>query len=177
MTEKEVRQKLSEFVRNALTGNELILATVKSVDKTARTCTVDDDGLEYFGVRLQPVTENSKGLILFPAVDSFVLVTTIEGGDLAVIMCSNYESAEWKIDKLTFNGGDNGGLVKIKELENNLNSLKNYCTQLKSAVTSGLSAVGVGGSANGGTGATAFNSAMSAAAITFKNMADDKIKH
>ena len=79
--------------------------------------------------------------------------------------------------KVTFNNGDNGGLVKIEALERSLESLKSYCEQLKQAVSSGLNSVGAGTAANGATGATAFETAMSAAAIRIEDLENSKITH
>ena len=79
-------------------------------------------------------------------------------------------------DVIELNCGSLGGLVKIAELERNLNSLKRYCEQLKSAVVSGFNSVGVGSSASGPNGATATNAAMAGVSIRFDDMEYEKIK-
>lgn len=79
-------------------------------------------------------------------------------------------------DIIELNGGSLGGLVKIAELERNLNSLKQYCEQLKSAVSTGIGAVGDGDFALGSVGKSAFNAAMSGVSIRFDDMENEKIK-
>ena len=80
-------------------------------------------------------------------------------------------------DKITFNDGGNGGLVKIEALERSLESLKNYCETLQQAVSAGLNAVGTGTAANGAAGAGAFDTAMASVSIRIEAMENDKIMH
>ena len=55
-------------------------------------------------------------MLLTPKIGSFVLVADLSGGDLsdmAVVMFS-------EVEKIIINGGNNGGLVKINDLVNQL---------------------------------------------------------
>jgi hypothetical protein len=88
----------------------------------------------------------------------------------------NESSAEFTKDGVILNGGDLGGLVKIAELEDNLNQLKTYVETLKSAIYTGFNSVGTAMSANGKLGAEAFNGAMSSTSISFKDMENEKVK-
>jgi hypothetical protein len=152
-------------------------------------CTVDLDGLKLSDVRLRAVVNGAEDhLLIVPQTDSYVLVVDLSGGDfrqLAVIAYSEIDSVNIKIGDTTldvngegvvFNGGALGGLVKIKELEDNLESLKSYCEALKSAVGTGLNGVGAGTAASGTLGKTAFDTAMAGKAISFGSMENEGVK-
>ena len=124
-TESEVRSLFAEFCNKVVKTGELILANVVEVDSQERTCTIIDDDTEYYGVRLQPITEGQSGVVLTPKAGAFVLVSRIEGGDLYVIAASEYDSLSAKIDDTTLildkdgivaNNGDNNGMVKIDKM-------------------------------------------------------------
>lgn len=124
-TESEVRSLFAEFCNKVVKTGELILANVVEVDSQERTCTIIDDDTEYYGVRLQPITEGQSGVVLTPKAGAFVLVSRIEGGDLYVIAASEYDSLSAKIadttlildkDGIVANNGDNNGMVKIDKM-------------------------------------------------------------
>lgn len=127
MTESELREAFAIFCRKAVGGKsgELMLAEVEEVDREEMTCTVSDEGVEYFGVRLQPTIEGKSGVVLLPKVGAAVLLSQIEGGDWFVEMASEYDEISLKvgdsevvIDKegIVANGGELGGLIKIEKL-------------------------------------------------------------
>lgn len=124
-TESEVRSLFAEFCNKVVKTGELILANVVEVDSQERTCTIIDDDTEYYGVRLQPITEGQSGVVLTPKAGAFVLVSRIEGGDLYVIAASEYDCLSAKIadttlildkDGIVANNGDNDGMVKIDKM-------------------------------------------------------------
>lgn len=84
-------------------------------------------------------------------------------------------SIEISGNKITFNEGGLDGLVKLHELEDNLNSIKNYCEKLSSAISTGLNGVGSGSAASGSTGAGKFEGAMAGTSITIKDMENKAI--
>ena len=90
------------------------------------TCSVELDGLTLTDVRLRAVVngENSK-ILVTPETGSYVLVADLSGdfSQLAVVGYSEVEKIEVDADNIVFNGGDNNGLVKIKELTDRLNEL------------------------------------------------------
>lgn len=141
-TESEIRGLFAEFCGNVIKSDELMLAEVVEVDCVERTCTVLDDGVEYYGVRLQPVVEKDGGLGLFPKVGAFVLIAKIEGGDLYVVTASEYDSITLKIDDISLlldkngivaNNGDNG-LVKINKLIEWMNKVYSDLNNLKATL-------------------------------------------
>lgn len=91
-----------------------MLGTVKDVDKTENTCTVDDDGVEWLGVRLRAVTGDNNGIVAYPKQGAYVLCVKVEDSeDWAVIKATEYESIQMTIESLVINNGDNGGLINI----------------------------------------------------------------
>lgn len=173
----------------------LLTCKVESVD--SETCTVSVGDLKLTDVRLRSVVngEESK-LLITPKTGSFVTVIDLSGElrELEVIGYSEIEAidietggdinikcnGDTNLDcdgTVTLNGGDNKGLVKLQELNDNLNSIKNYISALKSAINTGLNGVGASTAASGAAGALAFEGAMAGQMINFKNMENDKVKH
>lgn len=186
--EQEIRDALKEFASKVGPLGS-VLGTVKSVDAGAFTCVLydEDSNTELIDVRLRPVLDDNDFLTVIPKVDTWALAIRIEEDEDWMILAVG-EADKWKIKignttqeiastGIVFNGGNLGGMAKIAQLNNNFNSLKVYCEAMKAAVSSGLSAVGVAMAANGGTGATAFNTAMASQSITIENMEDTKVKH
>lgn len=130
----------AEFCNKVVQGNELMLAEVAEVDRDERSCTVVDDGVEYYGVRLQPVVERQSGVVLFPRKGAMALVAKIEGGDLCVVSASEYDMVDIKISDTSLtmdengiiaNGGGNSGLVKIDKLIEWMDRVHSDLTNLK----------------------------------------------
>ena len=69
-TEEEIRQALAASLKNKPVT---VLAKVTAVDTTARTCDIDDDGVEMYGIRLQCITDGNTGITVWPKVGSQVL--------------------------------------------------------------------------------------------------------
>ncbi len=164
-----------------------ILGRVPVQSKYAKVTKINDnqtidcsdlvDKTEYKEVQLTATESDNLYLKLVPKVGSVVLISSINNSqeDYYVSMFSEIETLDLITNKLVFNEGKLGGMVKIKELESNLERLKTYCETLKSAIGSGLGAVGAGVAANGASGASAFNGAMESAVISFEDMENDKI--
>lgn len=179
------------------------VCTVDAVDERNRTvdCTPIDESAPVLSVNLQANQESEDGIVLFPAIGSYVVVSFINPSVAVVILCEKIDKIGLKIGETTaeiidgkvnisiqdttveisateilFNGGNLGGMVKIEELRKSLNSLKVYCETLKDAVSSGLNAVGAAMAASGQNGATAFETAMTSANIKIEEMENEKIK-
>ena len=102
----------------------LYVGRVKSVE--GETCTVQVDDLTLSDVRLRAVVNGKESkMLITPACESYV--TMIDLGDamtdLLVIAYSEIEKVEIACDKVSFNGGNNGGLINIQALTDKLNSL------------------------------------------------------
>lgn len=123
-TDEDIRQAL---LRSTKGKQVTVLAEVKAVDSTKRTCDIDDDGVVLYGIRLQSITEGSTGLTLYPKVGSMVLCLRVEDSDdYMVVHASEIEKAEVKIQNTTmvidgngvvFNGGSVGSVKADKMVE------------------------------------------------------------
>jgi len=107
------------------------IGKVKNATDTA--CDVDCGNIVITGVKLS-VLGDTDALIVKPKINSLVLIEDISGGNQ-----TSYRLVKsFEIDKITLNvdteiiinGGQNDGLVKIKELTDKLNELKDSVNSL-----------------------------------------------
>lgn len=107
------------------------LAKVKSVDRDRLTCACEllNTGLEVFGVSLT-AKEGAQGFVLFPEIESFVLLGKIENQN------NFYIAFFSEVEKAMFHGGEFGGLVKIEVLVERLNAIEAAFNELLSAFKS-----------------------------------------
>ncbi|MDR3327093.1 MAG: hypothetical protein LBT04_03025 [Prevotellaceae bacterium] len=165
-------EQIREGIR-ALAGKRTptILGIVSDIDEQNRTCTITDDNVPYYDVRLQCITAGKSGIVVIPADQSQALMLEIEGsGEWALIMCEKVNKVLIDAEnEIIINGGDNGGLVKVEKMVewmqkvyNDLNTLK---TQLSTFTVAG----------NGAPLGMVFNpTTPSPQATTFEN---DRVKH
>jgi hypothetical protein len=156
------------------------------VDTGAKTVDVKpvDDTAEICNVPLQADAQGG-GLVIFPRVKSNVLVSFTSKQTAAVIMYSEVDkvllsvgntSVEITSDGIVMNGGNIGGLVKLQELKDNLNSLKGYVEAMNNALPAAFNAIGASTAANGATGAASYQSAMIGKAIQIRDMENGQVK-
>jgi hypothetical protein len=145
---------------------------VKSVSETDRTCVIesvlDNETVTYSDVNLS--AEQNDGFIQVPAVDSTVIAAVMPDGEAYILAFSDIDKVICFIDgsnKFIFssagfvvNDGSLGGLIKITDLTNELNTRLNL---IKTATLAGLTAIdtaiaALGAPAN--VGATAWNAAI-----------------
>lgn len=88
------------------------ICTVNSVDEDARTvdCTPIDEGAPLIGVNLQANQGNDCGVVLFPAVDSYVLVGFLSPAVAVVLLADEIDKAEVTI-------GDNKAVMDSDGVE------------------------------------------------------------
>lgn len=84
---------------------------------------------------------------------------------------------ELTADEIVFNGGGLGGLVKIQELKDSLDSLKTFTEGMHAAIPAAIAAVGAAMAANGALGKTSYDGAMAGKSITIADMENPKVKH
>ena len=158
-----------------------MIGKVKAFDETKWLATIEfNAGFSDDDIRVRAVIDSSdSGIFIKPKIGSSVLCAQIEGKleSMVVLTWSDIEHVKFGKTKIDLNGDSFGGLVRIQELESNLNSLKTAIENLKTAISTGISAVGVGSAANGNTGSTAFNTAAAAIQIQFQDMENKKVKH
>lgn len=126
------------------------IAQVQSVNEKECTCVlVDDDGQEFFNVRLKPVTGVNKGLLQIPKEGSFVLAVRIESSeDWMVVACEEVEKVHLIVGSskvvvtetdILLNGGKLGGIIRISELTAKINEFINVFNQHTHPTPSGIS--------------------------------------
>lgn len=132
----QIAQTIRDIAGVQTGGATIFPAVVKQVDGAVCTVTVGD--LDISDVRLRAVINNDQDQILrIPKANSQVLVADMSGGEfreLVVIEQSQTEKIDLTIGqttlviedgKITINGGNLNGLVKIQELTDKLNELVN----------------------------------------------------
>ena len=123
-TEEEIRRALAtSFKEKSVT----VLAKVTAVNTAARTCDIDDDGVEMFGIRLQSITDGTTGITIWPKVGCQVLCLRIEEADgYTVVQTAEVDKLEIQVqDKsltadgngFVFNGGTVGSVKADKMIE------------------------------------------------------------
>lgn len=115
--------EIKQLIRNIAAFNEGLILFEAEVTKSEDTeCVIKYQGLEHKNVRLVcGFSQSLTTMIIKPAVGSTVLVADLSNGkmrDLVVLMVEN-------VEKVIFNGGELGGLIKIEELTDKLNALVN----------------------------------------------------
>ena len=149
------KQGISKGLRQiVLNGKDIIeniiMCTVVSVDGTTCVCQPVDDGqAEIPDVRLV-ASENESNFLITPTVDSIVGVlafSDLETCEYTVVMFS-------EIDSIKIRGDQFGGLVKIEDLVEKLNTIESDLNTLKQAFTSWVVSPNDGGAALKATTAT-----------------------
>lgn len=94
--------------------DDVFPATIVSVDKTTFTCVVDFQGNELGNVRLKALVGEAaeeNGFVVFPAVDSIVLVKKLSVGLLAVFMVSDIESVAYRVGEKIYTLDKDGHFI------------------------------------------------------------------
>lgn len=126
----DLRELIQEFSRLVLDNEKIYsqIAKVLSVDESEKTCVVEViDGAEIEGVRLQQLAGDS-GFLMVPTIDSLVIISYTDKTTAYVSMFSY-------IDKVIFQGGNNGGLTITPELVTNLDKNNAILTDLLNVIT------------------------------------------
>ena len=168
-------QQILEQLRRLGAGNEkTFLGVVENNYPDKDYIDVKDlSGTLYLDVRKRASVgigdDAKKGIVITPVMGSSVIISRIGDSDeLFVEMFSEVES-------MMFDGGENEGLVKVKELTNKINALENDINDLKTAFNTWVIAPSDGGAALKAITATWASSQLQ---ITNKaEIQNEKIKH
>lgn len=166
--EKAIKQLAGEAKMHTL------MCKVTGVDKQKCTCDAEpvNGSATRYSVRLRSVIDgSSSGVVLFPAVGSQVIIGAIES-NMRNWMVIQYS----EVDEVQLRGDAYNGLVKLDQLNQNLDTIKQYLQALVVNITTQLAAIdtptfGVP------TTAPAFQSSMEAVPLVFVNMENPKVKH
>jgi hypothetical protein len=170
VTDEQVRAALAEFVIKHIAMCFVGVVSDNASAESEGLVSVKHDGLD-FEVRLQAVSGKAdKGYIPVPAVGSEVFCVSEGNSDnsFTVAVCS-------ELDRIVFNGGQLGGLVKLQELNENLDSLKQYVEAIHNALPTAFNAIGASTAANGASGAASYQGTMAGKAVQLKDMENKKI--
>lgn len=172
-----IRQSVKAMIKP-----DLVLGEVKSFDASNWTIEVElNQGAKVDEVTIKSVLNGEgSGILVEPEIGSIVLCGLTDGKieNLTVLVYSEIKNITFAPSKtLILRKEDFGGLVKIAQLESNLDAIKNGLDTMKNAVVAGLNGVGASTAASGAAGAAAFNTAIAAMQINFQNMENENVKH
>jgi hypothetical protein len=126
---KDLISKLAE------TGNEIysLPCEVVSVNTTKRTCTVKPSNGSplIYKVRLQALEGGAVGVFAKPKAGSSVLVSFLSKNFAFVALTSEIDELLIDTPKTVFNGGQNGGLIKVSDMVATFNSIINDIASLR----------------------------------------------
>lgn len=152
MSTADLRRMLEQFIDKRTVRAFLIEGTVTEIDKDNKTCDILplDSKAPYQDVRLLPLSGSSdSGFIIYPKKDTNVVIFKKDDTEAFLFSCQEIESTEWFVGdefklevkndgKWSFNDGKNGGLIKIKELQKQIDKnsqiLQNIITVLSTPV-------------------------------------------
>lgn len=103
---------------------ETEVAKVLSVDGAVCKVSRVRDGMVIDRVRLNAISTADKGIVVTPKTGTYVLVSRLGEVNWFVTLCGEVEKISIDAEaKIVFNGGHFGGLVRIGDLIDELNSL------------------------------------------------------
>jgi hypothetical protein len=176
----QLRQQLMEITK---TPDALYVAEVVRVD--GRVAMVQDvQSGRSIEVLLQ-AADATKGMLLIPAIGSWVLVAELDGGGSGVVVAteglSGFEveiggsKLSLKDGEIAFNDGGLGGLVKVVELQNQLAKVLGILQALKQVVAVPVNEAG-GGAPSGFQ--AALNTVLAGLSLPdFSNIENPNVKH
>lgn len=191
MTESDKLKKCIQQLAGTFNKDivDLIACTVNSVDEDNFICDCTaisgDSTTKIPGVKLN--AEANDGFLMVPSLDSTVMVVASERNGHYVLMYSDIEKVVCIIDSnnkfefspngFVWNGGSNGGLIKIQNLkiqyDANIAAIKNAVASALTVIDTQLVALGQ----PGGT-VTVFNTAAASIAnLNLTPLENTKIKH
>lgn len=137
----------------SLKGLNFVVAKVKSVNKDNCSCEVETlHGVVLYNVNLRAVIDGvTEGFVVFPSVNSLVLVGKIGNENNAFIAMFSTITDCWIDADIVLNGGDNKGIPKLQPLVEKLNALEQKVNDLiqfssthtHTGVTTGSGSTGV----------------------------------
>lgn len=162
---------------------------VSNIDESKRICDISiDEDITLSNCRLNAIIDSYENhLLIVPKDNSMVAFITV-GGKLTEPLIIAYSEIEKVLltigesdiliedGKIEMNGGNLGGLIKLQQLESNLDKLKKYVEDLATMASSAMAPMAA---LDGGASVATFNTNWGAmkAAFSFDDMEDTKITH
>lgn len=118
---ERARQALADFAAKFGPVQSMI-AVVESVDEEEKTCTLQDNGLLYYDVRLRPVINGKESITLYPKVGAYAVAIRLEGNEEWMVAASD------EIDKYRIVVGEtiietDGSKIQVSNSEGSLRTI------------------------------------------------------
>ena len=182
--------RLLESVFKKQQGPLLVtVGKVSNIDESKRICDISiDEDITLSNCRLNAIIDSYENhLLIVPKDNSMVAFITV-GGKLTEPLIIAYSEIEKVLltigesdiliedGKIEMNGGNLGGLIKLQQLESNLDKLKKYVEDLATMASSAMAPMAA---LDGGASVATFNTNWGAmkATFSFDDMEDTKITH
>ena len=138
MSDRAIIESINKMVGNhKLDQVTYVNATVKSVDLKKRTCEcIVVDGHTEYDLTCKLMATIDDGILIIPILNSTVKVIFSQNVEPFVVQFSEIEKIIIDTKTLTqFNDGSFGGIVKVKELTDKINTLEKDLNKLKQIFT------------------------------------------
>ena len=158
-----------------LLKSDVTVFIAKVVKHDGDTCDVQDMKDTLYKEVRTIATNGAKGINIRPKIGSYVIVGRISGAgsELAVLMYSEIEVVSVTAE-IVLNDGENGGMVKVRELERNFEQVKQYLGVMNNAIATALTATAAPGSA---AASSTYSATMGTQFLNFVDMENTKVKH
>lgn len=178
---KSVLEKIAkDVVQMTLVRARVIAIYDQVIDVTP----INDDA-DILDVKIRVIVDgNEAGVMIFPPLESIVLVGLISDTDAYLLSCSEVERMvintgkfRFEVDSegnAIFDQGENEGLVKLPELRAEINKLNSFLNAIKQTFSSWTPIPNDGGSALKAAMSSALASEQTA---DLSGVGNDKIKH
>lgn len=175
-----IKENIRQLIKAVLEQEEIysVVCQVDSVntDKLTCECTPLDGRAQISEVRLQADQEMTSGLQIIPEVGSNVLVSWLNKNVAFVSQFSDIKSVTLKVaDEIIINGESHNGLVKVSELVDDLNAIKQDINSLKTAFSTWVPVTQDGGTALKTAAASWYSQQLQQSSVN--NLQNNKVKH
>lgn len=181
----EEHRKMFEHLKGA-TSHSGVVKGLDEANNVASVQLTDNEGTIHVDAILNATVDNSLGFIIIPALDSDVVVVDVDGdGVYTIVRYGKIDRVKVKIGDteelivtegtVIFNGGSNGGMVKVAALVEKVNALENDINTLKTVFSGWTVAPTDGGGALKLAAATWFASNLTP--TTANDLKNDNVKH
>lgn len=131
----ELDEVMTMIVKQEIDPEEFysMVAKIKSVDETKRTCVVTpiEGESQKSNIRLQGAISGTDGIVQIPKVGSTVIVTFIDRTNGFIALATSITKLIIDADTLIqFNGGTEDGMVQINDLVTQMNLIESKVNDL-----------------------------------------------
>lgn len=115
MTKEEQIREALRHLASQVGPAPTMIGKVIIVDEENQTCVLKDDEVEFPDVRLRPVLNGNKSIVLLPKVQTFALAVRIEKTEeWMVVACDEVSKVQIQIGELKFQMEDKFSITKVE---------------------------------------------------------------